>query len=121
MGAGGFPISLQGVGFAHWVLCINPAAFNMQSIGDYGWGGARHGWVDPQEDIMCVFMTQFMPGGRYPVQEYLRHLVLGYCRLKKRFRFDWPHSGKASCRYQRTYIAPLQPQVFVRSSTRALG
>jgi len=50
----------------------------MQSEGDYGWGGAAgtRFWVDPEEDLMCVFMTQFMPGGRYPVQEYLRHLVL---------------------------------------------
>ena len=82
MGAGGFSESaFKGVGFCLLgSVCINPAAApNMQSIGDYGWGGAAgtRFWVDPQEDIMCVFMTQFMPGGRYPVQEYLRHLVLG--------------------------------------------
>ena len=82
MGAGGFSESaFKGVGFCLLgSVCINPAAApNMQSMGDYGWGGAAgtRFWVDPQEDIMCVFMTQFMPGGRYPVQEYLRHLVLG--------------------------------------------
>ena len=82
MGAGGFSESaFKGVGFCLLgSVCINPtAAPNMQSMGDYGWGGAAgtRFWVDPQEDIMCVFMTQFMPGGRYPVQEYLRHLVLG--------------------------------------------
>ena len=82
MGAGGFSESaFKGIGFCLLgSVCINPAAApNMQSIGDYGWGGAAgtRFWVDPQEDIMCVFMTQFMPGGRYPVQEYLRHLVLG--------------------------------------------
>ncbi len=82
MGAGGFSESaFKGIGFCLLgSVCINPAAApNMQSTGDYGWGGAAgtRFWVDPQEDIMCVFMTQFMPGGRYPVQEYLRHLVLG--------------------------------------------
>ena len=82
MGAGGFSESgFKGVGFCLLgSVCINPAAApNMQSAGDYGWGGAAgtRFWVDPQEDLMCVFMTQFMPGGRYPVQEYLRHLVLG--------------------------------------------
>jgi len=82
MGAGGFSESaFKGVGFCLLgSVCINPAAApNMQSVGDYGWGGAAgtRFWVDPEEDIMCVFMTQFMPGGRYPVQEYLRHLVLG--------------------------------------------
>lgn len=82
MGAGGFSESaFKGVGFCLLgSVCIDPAAApNMQSVGDYGWGGAAgtRFWVDPQEDLMCVFMTQFMPGGRYPVQEYLRHLVLG--------------------------------------------
>jgi CubicO group peptidase (beta-lactamase class C family) len=81
MGAGGFAESaFNGIGFCLLgSVCINPAqASNMQSLGDYGWGGAAgtRFWVDPQEDLMCVFMTQFMPGGRYPVQEYLRHLVL---------------------------------------------
>ncbi|MBJ38920.1 MAG: serine hydrolase [Gammaproteobacteria bacterium] len=81
MGAGGFAESaFRGVGFCLiGSVCIDPvAAPNMQSLGDYGWGGAAgtRFWVDPQEDLMCVFMTQFMPGGRYPVQEYLRHLVL---------------------------------------------
>jgi CubicO group peptidase (beta-lactamase class C family) len=81
MGAGGFAESaFRGVGFCLiGSVCIDPAAApNMQSEGDYGWGGAAgtRFWVDPEEDLMCVFMTQFMPGGRYPVQEYLRHLVL---------------------------------------------
>ena len=81
MGAGGFAESaFNGVGFCLLgSVCVDAAqASNMQSVGDYGWGGAAgtRFWVDPTEDLMCVFMTQFMPGGRYPVQEYLRHLVL---------------------------------------------
>jgi CubicO group peptidase (beta-lactamase class C family) len=81
MGAGGFSESaFKGVGYCLiGSVCIDPvAAPNMQSLGDYGWGGAAgtRFWVDPEEDLVCVFMTQFMPGGRYPVQEYLRHLVL---------------------------------------------
>ncbi len=82
LGAGGFAESaFRGIGFCLvGSVCVNPsAAPNMQSAGDYGWGGAAgtRFWVDPVEDLVCVFMTQFMPGGRYPVQEYLRHLVLG--------------------------------------------
>ena len=81
MGAGGFSESaFKGIGFCLLgSVCIDPAAApNMQSLGDYGWGGAAgtRFWVDPEEELTCVFMTQFMPGGRYPVQEYLRHLVL---------------------------------------------
>ena len=81
MGAGGFSESaFKGIGFCLLgSVCIDPvAAPNMQSEGDFGWGGAAgtRFWVDPEEELMCVFMTQFMPGGRYPVQEYLRHLVM---------------------------------------------
>ena len=81
MGAGGFAESaFKGIGFCLiGSVCVDPiAAPNMQSAGDYGWGGAAgtRFWIDPEEDLTCVFMTQFMPGGRYPVQEYLRHLVL---------------------------------------------
>lgn len=81
MGAGGFAESaFKGVGFCLiGSVCIDPVASpNMQSAGDYGWGGAAgtRFWVDPEEELTCVFMTQFMPGGRYPVQEYLRHLVM---------------------------------------------
>ena len=80
MGAGGFSESAF-TGIGHCLIgsvCVNPAAApNMQSYGDFGWGGAAgtRFWVDPEEGIQCVFMTQFMPGGRYPIQEYLRHLV----------------------------------------------
>lgn len=81
MGAGGFAESaFRGIGFCLLgSVCVNPATSpNMQSKGDYGWGGAAgtRWWVDPAEDLMCVYMQQFMPGGLYPIQQYLRSLVL---------------------------------------------
>lgn len=38
------------------------------SLGEYGWGGAASTqfFVAPREDLICVFMTQFMP----PTQSY---------------------------------------------------
>ncbi|HKI75478.1 MAG TPA: serine hydrolase domain-containing protein [Pseudomonadales bacterium] len=81
MGAGGFAESaFRGVGFCLLgSTCINPAISpSMQSLGDYGWGGAAgtRWWVDPSESLTCVYMQQFMPGGLYPIQQYLRSMVL---------------------------------------------
>ena len=36
------------------------------SVGEYGWAGAAktYYWVDPEEDLVGVFMTQYMVGLR---------------------------------------------------------
>lgn len=81
MGAGGFAESaFRGIGFCLLgSTCVNPAICpSMQSLGDYGWGGAAgtRWWADPAEELTCVYMQQFMPGGLYPIQQYLRSMVL---------------------------------------------
>jgi CubicO group peptidase (beta-lactamase class C family) len=47
------------------------------SVGSYGWGGAASTdfWVDPQEELIGVFMTQLMPSGTYPVHPEFRVAV----------------------------------------------
>jgi CubicO group peptidase (beta-lactamase class C family) len=43
---------------------INPAhAGNIGSAGQFGWGGAATTWViiDPKEDLVALYFTQFMP------------------------------------------------------------
>lgn len=47
------------------------------SAGTYGWGGAAstNFWVDPQEQLIGVFMTQLMPNGTYPVVDDFRVAV----------------------------------------------
>ncbi len=47
------------------------------SRGDYFWGGAASTffWIDPAEDLTCVFMTQLLPSSTYPVRRELRTLV----------------------------------------------
>ncbi len=47
------------------------------SLGEYFWGGAASTafWIDPEEDIAVVFMTQFMPSTHYPIRRELRTLV----------------------------------------------
>jgi len=47
------------------------------SVGDFGWGGAAstNFWVDPVEDITCVFMTQLLPSNTHPLRSQLKQLV----------------------------------------------
>ena len=47
------------------------------SVGEFGWGGAYHTtmWVDPQEELVAVFMSQLLPTGGATVQGQFRALV----------------------------------------------
>lgn len=45
--------------------------------GDYAWGGAAstYFWIDPKEELICIFLTQLLPSDTYPVRRELRTLV----------------------------------------------
>jgi CubicO group peptidase (beta-lactamase class C family) len=47
------------------------------SVGEYSWGGAAstYFWIDPKEDLIAIFMTQFMPSTLYPLRRELRTAV----------------------------------------------
>ncbi|MFC1537195.1 serine hydrolase domain-containing protein [Gemmatimonadota bacterium] len=47
------------------------------SEGTYKWSGAANTdqWVDPKEELIGLFLTQFMPNGYYPVDRQFRILV----------------------------------------------
>ena len=47
------------------------------SVGEFGWGGAYFTsyWVDPQEKLVVVFMSQLLPSGDLDLQAKLRTLV----------------------------------------------
>jgi CubicO group peptidase (beta-lactamase class C family) len=47
------------------------------SVGAFGWGGAYHTnyWVDPQEKLVGVLMTQLLPAGDSDLQPRFRALV----------------------------------------------
>ncbi len=47
------------------------------SVGEFGWGGAYFTkyWVDPQEQLVVVFMTQLLPASGLDLQNKLRTLV----------------------------------------------
>lgn len=67
----------QGFGLGFGVLLDPTAAMTLGSPGEYNWGGAASTafWVDPKEDITCIFMTQLLPSSTWPLRTQLRQLV----------------------------------------------
>ena len=63
-----------GFGLGVSVLMDLPATSTPGSVGIYGWGGAASTqfWIDPVEEMLGIFMTQFMPAGYYPVAREFR-------------------------------------------------
>jgi CubicO group peptidase (beta-lactamase class C family) len=64
-----------GLGFA--VVQDAPRTLVPCSDGEFYWGGAASTafWVDPEEDLSVVFMTQVLPSSAYPIRRELRTLV----------------------------------------------
>ena len=71
--------SFDGIGFGlGFSVVINPADANvLDSVGEFAWGGAAstYFWVDPEEDLTVIFMTQLMPSSAYPIRRQLKALV----------------------------------------------
>jgi len=70
---------LNGYGFGlGFNVLLNPAQAGMLGTrGSFGWGGAANTefWVDPQEQLIGILMTQFMPRDTYPVIDDFRVLT----------------------------------------------
>ena len=49
------------------------------SVGEFGWGGAyaTKYWVDPEEKLIVVFMTQLLPSSGLDINDRLRALLYG--------------------------------------------
>ena len=71
--------STSGVGFGLGLSCVLDASrLHMPtSEGTVSWGGAASTtfWVDPQEDLTCVFFTQLLPSSSYAIRRELQRLV----------------------------------------------
>lgn len=69
----------DGVGFGLLgSVTIDPVKAKVPgSVGDFGWGGAASTffWVDPVEDLTCVFMTQVLPSDSHPLRSQLKQMV----------------------------------------------
>lgn len=71
--------AMEGTGFGlGFSVITDPAASqSVASVGEYGWGGAASTqmWVDPEEELTCLFLTQLLPSGRYPIRRQMRAVV----------------------------------------------
>ncbi len=77
MRMGSATIDGHGFGLGFSVLTDLRDAGVLGSVGEYSWGGAANTtfWIDPQEDLIAIMMTQFMPTGYYPIRDEFRVLV----------------------------------------------
>jgi len=80
MGQAAFSESpMDGIGFGLGVaVVVDPAKSQLlRSPGEFYWGGMASTafWVDPQEDIVCIFLTQLVPSGSTPIRPELRIAV----------------------------------------------
>jgi CubicO group peptidase (beta-lactamase class C family) len=80
MSTGGFAeTSFEGVGFGlGFAVLEDPRKLHSPaSPGEFYWGGiySTGFWVDPVDEISCVFMTQLMPSSYHPIRSQLRQQV----------------------------------------------
>ena len=64
-----------GLGFAMTIDL--PRSRNAGSIGEYYWAGSASTtfWIDPNEELTVIFMTQFMPSDTFNVRDELKQLL----------------------------------------------
>jgi CubicO group peptidase (beta-lactamase class C family) len=71
--------TMTGIGFGlGFAVVLDPAKAELLcSPGEHYWGGAASTafWIDPQEDVIAIIMTQLMPSSSYPIRRELRTLV----------------------------------------------
>lgn len=69
----------EGVGFGLGFYVVEDlgARGTPGSVGEFGWGGAYHSvyWVDPNEELVVVYLTQVIPAGGLDDHGKLRALV----------------------------------------------
>jgi CubicO group peptidase (beta-lactamase class C family) len=72
-------VGFTGVGFGLTLaIGLGPAATaTIGSAGDYSWGGAASTifWVDPAEELIVIFMVQFLLSGTYDFRNQLKALI----------------------------------------------
>jgi CubicO group peptidase (beta-lactamase class C family) len=74
-------VGFDGMGFGLTVaVSKGPAATQAQgSAGEFMWGGLASTtfWIDPAEDLVCVFLTQLIPSGTFNFRGQLKSIVYG--------------------------------------------
>ena len=67
----------QGFGLGFSIVTDLGARGIPGSVGEYGWGGAYHStyWVDPEEELVVVYLTNLIPAGGIDDHGKLRALI----------------------------------------------
>lgn len=72
-------MSMTGIGYGYGVaVTIDQDQTSMScSNGDYGWAGVANTyfWIDPEKDMVVLFLSQQMPASDMPIRADLRSLV----------------------------------------------
>lgn len=78
---GGIAGGKAGLGFGLDFAVVNDVAKNggATSKGEYFWGGYASTlfWIDPEEEVVAVLMTNFIPSRLYPLRNDMRKYVYG--------------------------------------------
>lgn len=71
------PMLGLGFGLGFGVMLDLAQAAVMGSVGDYSWGGYAETffWIDPQEDMIAILMSQYLPSQTYPIRKEFRTCV----------------------------------------------
>lgn len=68
----------EGIGFGlGFATTLSEVAAGTLGEGDYFWGGAASTifWVDPNEDLVAIFMTQLMPSATFNFRGQLKNII----------------------------------------------
>ena len=90
-GVGYSEVAAPGTGFGLGFSVVedHTAGKQIGSVGNYSWGGAANTifWIDPEEDLFVVWMTQVMGQNRQftPIREVLGQLVYAAIADRKPF------------------------------------
>jgi len=78
---GGIAGGTRGLGFGLDFAVVKDVAKNGGAgrVGEFFWGGMANTlfWIDPEEELVVVFMTNIMPTGVFPLRNELRKYVYG--------------------------------------------
>lgn len=71
------PMLGMGFGLGFGVMVDAALSGVMGSFGDYSWGGhaETYFWNDPREELIAIFMTQYLPSQTYPIRKEFRTVV----------------------------------------------
>ena len=71
--------SYEGTGFGlGFAMKIDPVRNgSLGSVGEYFWGGMASTifWVDPAQELICIFMTQMIPSGTFNFRGQLQSII----------------------------------------------